>query len=65
MLLHSILPVDSAKVESELAQRQRPKLLPCGRPSLYMHSNIVAAWVRSNKQYATKSGFTRTNGGYI
>jgi hypothetical protein len=39
--------------------------LPAMRASLYMHSYIVAACVRSNNQFATKSGFARTNGGYI
>jgi hypothetical protein len=33
--------------------------------ALDMHANIVAARVRSNNQLATKSGFARTNGGYI
>jgi len=35
------------------------------RASLDMRANRVAARVRSNNQLATKSGFARTNGGYI
>jgi hypothetical protein len=33
--------------------------------SLDMRTNIVTARVRSNNPLATKSGFARTNGGYI
>jgi hypothetical protein len=35
------------------------------RASLDIRANRVAARVRPNNQLATKSGFTRTNGGYI
>ena len=35
------------------------------RASLDMRADRVAARVRSNNQLATKSGFARTNGGYI